>query len=137
MPTILRPTVLAADDPTVSGDDLAHTPPSTGRRTSTKVVAGSLLMGLASAVVLVAGPFAGSGEGSTTGAILLGFAIGWALLATLSIRRGDGSHRWAAVPAAALGAHRSRAHRSSRRAPRRSTHSGGSGRRRSSASRCG
>jgi pimeloyl-ACP methyl ester carboxylesterase len=104
MPTILHPTVLAADDPAVSGDDLAHTPPSTGRRTSTKVVAGSLLMGLASAVALVAGPFADSGEGPTTGAILLGFAIGWALLATLSIRRGDGSHRWAAVPAAALGA---------------------------------
>jgi pimeloyl-ACP methyl ester carboxylesterase len=105
MPTILRPTVLAADDPTVSGDDLTHTRPATGRRrTSAKVVAGSLFTGLASAAALVAGPFAGSGEGTTTGAILLGFAIGWALLATLSIRRGDGSHRWAAVPAAALGA---------------------------------
>lgn len=104
MPTMLHPTVLAADDATVSGDDLAHTPPATGRRTSTKVVAGSLFMGLASAVALVAGPFAGSSEGTTTGAILLGFSIGWALLATLSIRRGDGSRRWAAVPAAALGA---------------------------------
>src|SRR5439155_20222186 len=35
--------------------------------------------------------------------ILLGFAIGWALLALLSTRFGDGAHRWAAVPAAALG----------------------------------
>jgi hypothetical protein len=30
-------------------------------------------------------------------------AIGWALLAILSTRRGNGTHRWAAVPAAALG----------------------------------
>lgn len=104
MQTILRPTVLAADDPKVSGDGLANTPPATGSRTSTRAVAGSLFIGLASAVALVAGPFAGSSEGTTTGAILVGFAIGWALLATLSIRRGDGSHRWAAVPATALGA---------------------------------
>lgn len=104
MPTILHPAVLTADAPTVPGDDGASTPPATGRRTSTMVVVGSLFMGLASALVLVAGPFAGTDEGTTTGAILLGFAIGWALLATVSTRRADGSHRWAAVPAAALSA---------------------------------
>jgi len=104
MPTILRPALLAPGKSTGPGDDLAHTPSATGRRTSTKVVAGSLFTGLASAVALVAGPFAGSSQGTATGAILLGFAIGWALLATLSIRRGDGSHRWAAAPATALGA---------------------------------
>ena len=71
--------------------------------TSAKVVAGSLLGGIASAIALVAGPFAGGSEATITGAILIGFAIGWALLAQLSTRFGDGSHRWAAVPAAALG----------------------------------
>ena len=72
-------------------------------RTSAKVVAGSLLGGVASAIALVAVPFADGGEATITGAILLGFAIGWALLAMLSTRLGDGSHRWAAVPAAVLG----------------------------------
>jgi pimeloyl-ACP methyl ester carboxylesterase len=48
-------------------------------------------------------PFAGGSEATITGAILIGFAIGWALLAQLSVRFGDGSYRWAAVPAVALG----------------------------------
>src|SRR3954451_14276686 len=69
----------------------------------TWIVAGSLLGGIASAIALVAVPFADGGEATITGAILLGFAIGWALLALLSTRLGDGTHRWAAVPAAVLG----------------------------------
>ncbi len=75
----------------------------TTKRTSAKLVAGSLLGGVASAIALVAVPFADGGEATITGAILLGFAIGWALLAMLSTRLGDGSQRWAAVPAAVLG----------------------------------
>ena len=75
----------------------------TTRGTSAKVVAGSLLGGVASAVALVAVPFANGSEATVTGAILLGFALGWALLAMLSTRLGDGTHRWAAVPAAVLG----------------------------------
>ena len=71
--------------------------------TPAKVVAGSLLGGVVSAVTLVAVPFASDSEATITGAILIGFAIGWALLAQLSMRVGDGSHRWAAVPATALG----------------------------------
>lgn len=94
MPTIRHTTTLATDDATPAGDTL---------QTTAKVVAASLVAGLTSAVALVAGPFAGGGEATTTGAVLLGFAIGWALLATLSVRRDTGSHRWAAAPAAALG----------------------------------
>jgi pimeloyl-ACP methyl ester carboxylesterase len=75
----------------------------TTKRTSAKIVAGSLLGGVASAIALVAVPFADGGEATITGAILLGFAIGWALLVMLCTRLGDGSHRWAAVPAAVLG----------------------------------
>ena len=71
--------------------------------TPAKVVAGSLFGGVLSAVTLVAVPFASGSEATITGAILIGIAIGWALLAQLSKRLGDGSHRWAAVPAAALG----------------------------------
>jgi pimeloyl-ACP methyl ester carboxylesterase len=77
--------------------------PTHASRTSAKIVGSSLLGGIASAVTLVAGPFAGGSEATITGAILIGFAIGWALLAVLSSRFGGGSHRWAVVPAAALG----------------------------------
>jgi pimeloyl-ACP methyl ester carboxylesterase len=70
--------------------------------TPAKVVAGSLIGGIISAVTLVALPFAGGSEATVTGAILIGFAIGWALLAHVSMRTG-GSDRWAAVPATALG----------------------------------
>jgi pimeloyl-ACP methyl ester carboxylesterase len=67
------------------------------------IVAGSLLGGLLAAALLVVGPFAGAGEHAITGAILLGFAFGWALLAVLSARYGDRPRRWARVPAAAMG----------------------------------
>jgi thioesterase domain-containing protein len=67
------------------------------------VVAGSLLAGLAAAVALVAGPLAGGEEAVITGGLLLGFAVGWALLAVLSARFTDRPQRWAAVPAAVMG----------------------------------
>jgi hypothetical protein len=66
------------------------------------IVAGSLLAGLVAAIALVLGPFAGDREAVITGAILLGFAIGWTLLAVLSTRFTDRPQRWAAVPAAAM-----------------------------------
>jgi pimeloyl-ACP methyl ester carboxylesterase len=72
------------------------------RRRSAMIVAGSLLAGLVVALALVAGPFAGGREPAITGAILLGFAVGWALLAVLSVRLTDRPQRWATVPAAAM-----------------------------------
>jgi len=48
------------------------------------IVAGSLSVGAALAVVLVALPFAGAEENKISGVVLLAFAFGWALLATLS-----------------------------------------------------
>ena len=76
---------------------------TTDRRTPAKVVVGSLTAGVVAAAALVTGPFAGGGEATITGAVLFGFAIGWALMAMLSTRRGDGSLHWAMVPATALG----------------------------------
>jgi pimeloyl-ACP methyl ester carboxylesterase len=64
------------------------------------IVAGSLVSGLVAAVVLVVGPLGGSQEHVITGAVLLAFAFGWALLALLSARWTDQPQRWAAVPAA-------------------------------------
>ena len=66
------------------------------------IVAGSLLAGLFAAIALVAGPFAAGREPAITGAILLGFAVGWALLAVLSVHVTDRPQRWATVPAAAM-----------------------------------
>jgi pimeloyl-ACP methyl ester carboxylesterase len=71
-------------------------------RRSMLIVAGSLLAGLVAAIALVLGPFAGGREAVITGAILLGFAVGWALLAVLSVRFTDRPLRWAAVPAASM-----------------------------------
>jgi pimeloyl-ACP methyl ester carboxylesterase len=67
------------------------------------VVAGSLTAGLVAAVILVAAPFIAAQENALTGAVLLGFAFGWALLAVLSVRFTDQPQRWAAAPAAFMG----------------------------------
>ncbi|TME14638.1 MAG: alpha/beta hydrolase, partial [Chloroflexi bacterium] len=72
----------------------------TGRGHIGLIVAGSLVSGLVAAIVLVVGPLGGSQEHVITGAVLLAFAFGWALLALLSTRWTDQPQRWAAVPAA-------------------------------------
>jgi pimeloyl-ACP methyl ester carboxylesterase len=66
------------------------------------IIAGSLLGGLFSAAALVATSLTGTRESAATGAILLGFAVGWGLMRILSSRFGDRPQRWAAVPATAM-----------------------------------
>src|SRR4051794_12800256 len=66
------------------------------------IVAASMAAGLIAAVVLVAFPFVPATENVLTGLLLLGFALGWALLAVLSVRLSDQPQRWAAAPAAFL-----------------------------------
>jgi pimeloyl-ACP methyl ester carboxylesterase len=67
------------------------------------IVAGSLVLGAAAALVLVAVVFAGAREHVITGSALLGFALGWVLLALMSARWTSQPQRWALVPAAVLG----------------------------------
>jgi len=67
------------------------------------VVAASLATGLVAALLLVAVPFVPAEESAVTGAILCGFALGWAMLAVLSVRLTDQSQRWAAAPALFMG----------------------------------
>jgi pimeloyl-ACP methyl ester carboxylesterase len=67
------------------------------------VVAASLIVGFVLPVVLAMGPASGGGESRMTGAALLGWGIGWALIALLSIRFTDQPQRWAVVPAGILG----------------------------------
>jgi hypothetical protein len=62
-----------------------------------------LASGLAAALLLVAAPFIPAEESAVTGAVLCGFALGWAMLAVLSVRFTDQPQRWAAVPALFMG----------------------------------
>src|SRR5262249_42018287 len=48
-------------------------------------------------------PFVAVEEGAITGAVLCGFAVGWATLWLLSSRLTDQPQRWAAVPALFMG----------------------------------
>jgi len=66
------------------------------------IVAGSMFFGLVVSLVLVVGPFGGAREHVIMGTALLGWALGWALLAVLSIRWSDQPQRWAMVPAALM-----------------------------------
>jgi pimeloyl-ACP methyl ester carboxylesterase len=78
--------------------------PGSGKRTSIGwIVSGSLATGLLAAVLLVAAPFIAAEETAVTGAVLCGFALGWALLAVLSVRFTDQPQRWAAAPALFMG----------------------------------
>jgi len=67
------------------------------------VVAASLATGLVAGVLLVFAPFIPADESGATGAILCGFAIGWAMLTVLSVRFTDQPQRWAAAPALFMG----------------------------------
>src|SRR3954462_10702560 len=66
------------------------------------VVTGSMITGFVAALVLVIGPFGGAQEHVIMGTALLGWALGWALLAVLSMRWTDQPQRWAVVPAAVM-----------------------------------
>jgi pimeloyl-ACP methyl ester carboxylesterase len=66
-------------------------------------VAGSLATGFVTALLLVAAPFIPVEESAITGAVLCGFATGWATLAILSERLTDQPQRWGAAPAVLIG----------------------------------
>src|SRR6266853_1055274 len=68
-----------------------------------RIVAGSLATGVVAALLLVAAPFIPEQENDITGAVLWGFALGWAMLAVLSARFTDQPQRWAVVPAVFMG----------------------------------
>src|SRR5690348_12022933 len=68
-----------------------------------RIMAGSLATGLITGLLLVAAPFIPAQENAVTGALLCGFAAGWAMLAILSARYTAQPQRWAVVPAAVMG----------------------------------
>ena len=95
-------TMIASSTDTPGAVDRAgggNTPPSgpIGR-----IVAGSVLLGLAGALFLTLIVFAGAAEHVITGSALLAFAVGWATLAVLSTRMTTQPQRWALVPAGSM-----------------------------------
>ena len=79
-------------------------PGPTGRRGLPVAVAilGSLLAGLVLALLLVLVVFAGGTEPVITGAALVGFGSGWALLGAVSTRWTSQPQRWAYLPAVVM-----------------------------------
>ncbi|UQU67602.1 alpha/beta hydrolase [Couchioplanes caeruleus] len=65
-----------------------------------RIIAGSLTTGIVTALLLATAPFVPADEDGVTGAVLIGFAVGWAMLAALSTRYTSAPQRWAAAPAA-------------------------------------
>jgi pimeloyl-ACP methyl ester carboxylesterase len=68
-----------------------------------RIVAGTLASGLLAAAALAAMPFIPAEPSELTGAVLCGFALGWAMLSVLSVRFTDQPQRWAWFPALAMG----------------------------------
>jgi pimeloyl-ACP methyl ester carboxylesterase len=96
---------MVATEPTpkVKGRDRRSHPDPGPRGHIGWIVAGSLATGLVAAVLLVAAPFIPAEEPAVTGAVLCGFALGWAMLAVFSVRFTDQPQRWAAAPALFMG----------------------------------
>lgn len=87
--------------PTGKFTDAHH---ATARRGSIgAVVAGAMVVGVFAALLLVLAPFIPTGEGEAIGAVLCGLAVGWVVLAVLSVRFTDQPQRWAVAPALFLG----------------------------------
>ncbi|MEP7370250.1 MAG: hypothetical protein ABI662_11385, partial [Dermatophilaceae bacterium] len=86
-----------------SGQDLPPSRDAAPRGHIGRIVAGSLAIGLVAALLLVFAPFIPAEENAVTGAVLCGFALGWAMLAVLSVRFTDQPQRWAAAPAVFMG----------------------------------
>jgi pimeloyl-ACP methyl ester carboxylesterase len=90
---------LRSETAPTGGDQAAPTVSAPRRSHIGRVVAGSLAVGLAAAVVLPFLPVGAVDEDFATAMVLFGFALGWALLAVLSTRFTDHPQRWAVAPA--------------------------------------
>jgi pimeloyl-ACP methyl ester carboxylesterase len=84
--------------------DPAHPGPDPhGRGHLGWILLGAGATAVVTAAVLVAAPFVPATESGVTGGVLIGFALGWGLLALLSMRFTDRPQRWAIAPALVLG----------------------------------
>ena len=84
-------------------DPLTPAPPEIPEPRWGRTLLAGVVAGGATAVGLTMTVFAGAGEAVTTGALLLGFALGWAVMALLGRRRSGQPQPWAVVPGVAMG----------------------------------
>ena len=84
---------------TANADEVVAAAPRSRHTHLGRVVVGSLAAGFAAAVILPFLPVGTVDVNFSTAMVLFGWAIGWALLAALSIRFTDQPQRWAVVPA--------------------------------------
>jgi pimeloyl-ACP methyl ester carboxylesterase len=91
------------EPPSGGGAKLVARASGANRTRIARVVAGSLAAGLAVAVILPFVPMGTPDENFSPAMVLIGFAIGWALLAILSTRLTDQPQRWAVAPAVFMG----------------------------------
>jgi len=80
-------------------DQVAAAEPESQRRRLGRIVAGSLAAGFVAALFLPFLPVGTVDVDFSLAMVLFGWALGWALLAMLSIRFTDQPQRWAVVPA--------------------------------------
>jgi predicted lipid-binding transport protein (Tim44 family) len=88
-----------SETPPASSDDVAQAVPGPQRWRVGGVVAGSLAAGLVAALILAFLPVGTVDADFSTAMVLIGFAVGWALMALLSTRFTDQPQRWAVAPA--------------------------------------
>ena len=103
-PPVLQPAApLSPNTPPAAPTDPPARPHPGSKARIGWIVAGSLITGLVAALLLAAAPFVPAEESAVTGALLCGFALGWAMVAVLSVRFTDQPQRWAAAPALLMG----------------------------------
>lgn len=83
------------------GESLGRAP--AGRKRIGFIVLGSVTTGLVAAVLLVVAPVGPATQSAVIGSVLCGFAVGWTMLAFLSMRFTDRPQRWAFAPALLMG----------------------------------
>jgi pimeloyl-ACP methyl ester carboxylesterase len=84
---------------TTNDDQVTAAAPESRRANLGRVVVGSLVAGFVAAVILPFLPVGTVDVNFSTAMVLFGWALGWALLAVLSIRFTDQPQRWAVAPA--------------------------------------
>jgi pimeloyl-ACP methyl ester carboxylesterase len=94
---------LRSEPAPTSSDQVASAVPGPRRWHVGGVVAGSLAAGFAAALILPFLPVGTVDADFATAMVLIGFALGWALMAVLSTRFTDQPQRWAVAPAIFMG----------------------------------
>jgi pimeloyl-ACP methyl ester carboxylesterase len=89
---------------TTQGREHIGSPPVPQSVPVARVVAGSLVAGAVTALVLILVVFPGATESVVTGSALLAFGLGWAMMRVLSARMTIQPQRWTTVPAVAMSA---------------------------------